>query len=120
MIKPYLSDRSNSVFQSASDSTFKAAAAGADWAKSFYQILTHQSGNDAWPLTGATFILMHKAQDKPAQAATALKFFNWAYQAGDKTAADLDYVPMPDSVKAVVVQSWAAIQDPSGKAIALK
>lgn len=107
-------------FVAPDDTAFKAAAAGADWAKSFHQILTNQPGKDAWPLTGATFILMHKAQDKPAQAATALKFFNWAYQAGDKTAADLDYVPMPDSVKAVVVQSWAAIQDPSGKAIALK
>ena len=108
------------AYVSASDSTFKAAAAGADWAKSFYQILTHQSGKDAWPLTGATFILMHKAQDKPVQAATALKFFGWAYQSGDKTAADLDYVPMPDSVKAVIVKSWADIKDTSGKAIAPK
>jgi hypothetical protein len=55
--------------------TFKAAAAGADWAKSFYQILTNQPGKDAWPITGATFILMHKAQDKPAEAAASLKFF---------------------------------------------
>jgi phosphate transport system substrate-binding protein len=51
--------------------TFKAAAAGADWAKSFYQILTNQPGKDAWPMTTATFILMHKAQDKPAKAASS-------------------------------------------------
>ena len=101
------------------DAAFKAAAAGADWSKSFHQVLTDQPGKDAWPLTGATFILMHKAQDKPAQAATALKFFAWAYQAGDKTAGDLDYVPMPDSVKAVILKSWADIKDTSGKAIAL-
>ena len=107
-------------FVAPDDSAFKAAAAGADWAKSFYQILTHQPGKDSWPLTGATFILMHKAQEKPAQAATALKFFDWAYQSGDQTASDLDYVPMPDSVKAVIVKSWAGIKDTSGKAIALK
>ena len=107
-------------FVAPGDSAFKAAAAGADWAQSFHQILTNQPGKEAWPLTGATFILVHKVQDKPAQAATALKFFEWAYQSGDKTAANLDYVPMPDSVKAVVVQSWAAIKDASGKAIALK
>ena len=107
-------------FVSPDDTAFKAAAAGADWAKSFHQILTHQPGKDAWPLTGATFILMHKAQDRPAQAATALKFFQWAYQSGDQTAANLDYVPMPDSVKAVILKSWGEIKDTSGKAIALK
>ena len=107
-------------FVAPDDTAFKAAAAGADWAKSFHQILTNQPGKDAWPITGATFILLHKEQDKPAQAATALKFFEWAYQSGDKTAADLDYVPMPDSVKAVILKSWADIKDTSGKAIALK
>jgi phosphate transport system substrate-binding protein len=93
------------------DLTFKAAAAGADWAKSFYQILTNQPGKDSWPITGATFILMHKKQDKPAQATTTLKFFDWAYKNGDKTATDLDYVPMPDSVKQVIEKSWADIRD---------
>ena len=107
-------------YVSPDDTAFKAAAAGADWAKSFHQILTNQPGKASWPLTGATFILMHKAQDTPAQAATALKFFAWAFQSGDKTAADLDYVPMPDSVKAVILKSWADIKDTSGKAIALK
>jgi phosphate transport system substrate-binding protein len=81
------------------DMTFKAAAAAA-WDKSFYQVLTEQPGKESWPITGATFILMHKVQAKPEQAAAALKFFDWSYANGDKMAADLDYVPMPDSVKA--------------------
>ena len=107
-------------FVSPDEATFKAAAAGADWAKSFYQILTNQPGKDAWPITSATFILMQKVQDKPVQAATSLKFFEWAYKSGDKTSSDLDYVPMPDSVKAVIMKSWEDIKDTSGKAIALK
>ena len=107
-------------FVAPEDSAFKAAAAGADWSKSFNQILTNQPGQGAWPITGATFILLHKAQDKPAQAATALKFFDWAYQVGDKTAADLDYVPMPDSVKAVIRKSWAEVKDASGNPVAWK
>ncbi len=102
------------------DKSFKAAAAGADWSKTFYQILTNQPGKDAWPITGATFILMHKLQDKPAQATTALKFFDWAYAQGDKTAGDLDYVPMPDSVKLVVKKAWSQIQDASGKPVAFQ
>ena len=77
-------------------------------------------GKDAWPITSATFILMQKSQDKPVQAATSLKFFEWAYKSGDKTAADLDYVPMPESVKSVIMKSWGEIKDTSGKAIALK
>ena len=108
------------AFVAPDDDAFKAAAAGADWSKSFYQILTNQPGKASWPITGATFILMHKSQDKPQQAAASLKFFEWAYQNGDKTAADLDYVPMPDSVKSVIVKSWGEIKDAAGKPIALK
>jgi phosphate transport system substrate-binding protein len=107
-------------FVSPDDTAFKAAAAGADWSKSFYQILTEQPGKDAWPITGATFILMQKAQDKPAQAAASLKFFEWAYKNGDKIADDLDYVPMPASVKTIIEKSWADIKDTSGKAVAYK
>ena len=107
-------------FVAPDDTAFKAAASGADWAKSFYQILTNQPGKESWPITGATFILMQKSQDKPAQAATSLKFFEWAYKSGDKTAADLDYVPMPEAVKATILKSWAGIQDTAGKAIAYK
>lgn len=107
-------------FVSPEDNAFKAAAAGADWAKSFYQILTEQPGKDSWPLTGATFILMQKAQDKPAQASASLKFFEWAYKNGDKVADDLDYVPMPAAVKSIIEKSWADIKDTSGKAVAYK
>jgi phosphate transport system substrate-binding protein len=106
------------TFVDPDDSAFKAAAAGADWAKTFYQILTNQPGKDSWPITGATFILMHKVQDKPASASSSLKFFDWAYKNGDKTADDLDYVPMPNSVKDAIRKSWSQIKDASGKAIA--
>ena len=107
-------------FVSPDDDNFKAAAAGAEWEKSFYQILTNQPGKDAWPITSATFILMNKTQDKPAQATTALKFFDWAYKNGDKTAGDLDYVPMPDKVKQIIYKSWDDIKDTSGKTVATK
>jgi phosphate transport system substrate-binding protein len=107
-------------FVSPDDANFKAAAAGADWLKTFYQILTEQPGKDAWPITGATFILMYKSADKPAQAATALKFFDWAYASGDAMAAELEYVPLPDNVKALVRKQWSDIKDGSGKAVAFK
>ena len=115
-----LMQNSTGAFVSPDDMTFKAAAAGADWAKSFYQILTNQAGKDAWPLTGATFILMHKVQDKPAQATASLKFFDWGYKNGDKTADDLDYSPMPATVKVAIEKSWAEIKDSSGKSVAIK
>ncbi len=115
-----LMQNSAGSFVAPDDDTFKAAAAGADWSKSFYQILTNQAGKDAWPLTGATFILMHKTQDKPAEAASTLKFFNWAYKNGDKMAADLEYVAMPESVKTQIEKSWSEIKDASGKPVAYK
>ncbi|MEY4727218.1 MAG: phosphate transporter substrate-binding protein PstS [Pseudomonadota bacterium] len=104
-------------YVSPDDTAFKAAAAGADWGKSFYQILTNQQGKDAWPITGATFILMHQTQDKPESAAAALKFFDWGFKNGDKIADDLDYVPMPDKVKDVIRKSWGQIKDTGGKPI---
>lgn len=108
------------AYISPNDNAFKAAAAGADWSKSFYQILTNQPGKDAWPISGATFILMQKTQDKTVQASTALKFFSWAYDHGDSMAQDLDYVPMPDAIKPAVQRVWAEIKDTSGKSIAVK
>jgi len=109
------------VFVEPSDTAFKAAAAGADWAKTFNQVTTEQPGKDAWPLTNPTYILMYKAQDKAANASNSLKFFDWAYNNGDKMADDLDYVPLPDAVKALVRKQWAdQIKDTGGKAIAFK
>jgi len=104
-------------FVAPEDTSFKAAAAGADWSKSFYQILTNQPGKDSWPITGATFIMMHTKQDKPQQANASLRFFDWAFKNGDKVAEELDYVPMPDSVKAAIRKEWAKITDASGKAV---
>jgi len=109
------------TFVSPDDSAFKAAAGAADWSKSFYQVLTNQADKEAWPITGATFILMQKVQDKPANATSVLKFFDWAYKSGDKTASDLDYVPMPDAVKLTIAKAWADnIKDASGKPVAAK
>ena len=99
------------------DTAFKAAAAGADWTKSFYQVLTEQPGKDSWPITGATFILMHLKQEKPAQAAEALKFFEWAYKNGNAMADELDYVAFPDDVKKQIMAAWANIKDASGKPV---
>jgi phosphate transport system substrate-binding protein len=109
------------AFVPPSDTAFKAAAAGAEWQKSFFQVLTEQPGKDSWPITGATFILMHKQQDKPANASNALKFFDWAYANGDKMADELDYVPLPASVKDLVRKQWAdSLKDGAGKPIAFK
>jgi phosphate transport system substrate-binding protein len=108
------------VYVSPNDTAFKAAAAGAEWNKSFYQILTNQPGATSWPISGATFIMMQKSQDKPANAAASLKFFSWAYANGDQMADDLDYVPMPDNVIGSIEKTWADIKDTSGKPIAFK
>ena len=105
-------------FVAPDDLTFKAAAAQADWHKSaFGEILTNQGGKDAWPITGATFILMHKVQEKPAQAAEALKFFEWSFKNGGKMADDLDYVALPDSLVKLIHTAWGNMKDGAGKPV---
>ncbi|RKP50665.1 phosphate ABC transporter substrate-binding protein PstS [Trinickia fusca] len=99
--------------------TFKAAAAGADWKKSFYQILTNEPGKDAWPVVGATFVLLHTAQDKPEQGKETLKFFDWAFKNGTQAADDLDYISLPPSVVSEIRTQWKEkVKDASGKAVA--
>ena len=98
--------------------SFQAAAANADWAKAdnYYLILTDQPGADSWPITGASFILMH-ADSKDSNTAAALKFFDWAYKNGQKMAEDLDYVPLPDKVIKLVQKTWQDSLKVNGKAV---
>ena len=101
--------------------SFQAAAANADWAKApgFYQILTDQPGAKSWPITAATFILLPKQPQDAAATAEALKFFSWAFAKGGKAAEELDYIPLPESLVALIKKSWAAnIKDADGKALA--
>lgn len=89
-----------------SDDAFKAAAAGAEWKKTYFQVLTNQAGKESWPISGATFILVHLKPLKPEDVKSALKFFDWAYTSGDKSADDLDYVALPDAVKNHIRADW--------------
>jgi len=89
---------------------FQAAAANADWAgaKNYFVILTDQPGEASWPITGATFILMHKDPTDKAAAKEAIKFFKWAFEKGDKMAEELDYIPMPESVVKQIEKTWSS------------
>ena len=104
-------------FVAPSAEAFAAAAANARWEKApgFYLILTDQPGNDSWPITGASFIILYKQPDNPARVKEALKFYAWAFKNGDQMADELDYVAIPDSVVAKIEQAWAQnIKDKSG------
>jgi phosphate transport system substrate-binding protein len=88
------------------EDAFKAAAANADWNKTYYQILTNQEGKEAWPISGATFILVHTKPTDATAAKTAINFFDWAFTNGDKAADDLDYVALPLAVKNKIRADW--------------
>jgi phosphate transport system substrate-binding protein len=103
-----------------SSKTFAAAAANADWSKApgYYLVLTNQPGEMSWPITGASFILMHKQVDDTAAANAALKFFAWAYKSGQGMANELDYVPIPDNVVKMVEKTWTdSIKGADGKPV---
>ena len=108
------------AFLQPDDDAFKAAAANADWAKApgMAVVLTDQPGKGAWPITGASYILMHKSQADAAKGKEVLKFFDYAFKNGDAAATELDYVPMPDTVTKLVEDTWKAnLKDASGKAV---
>ncbi len=107
------------AFVAPDSKTFQAAAANADWSKApgFYLLLTDQPGQDSWPITGATFILMHKQQQNPDKAKAVLEFYDWAYHNGGQMAEQLDYVPMPANVVSQVEESWKQIVGPDGKPV---
>jgi len=90
--------------------SFQAAASNADWANApgYYVILTNQPGEQSWPVTASTFILMHKEPADKATSAEAVKFFKWAFAKGGKMAEELDYIPMPDAVVKLIEKTWSA------------
>ncbi len=107
-------------FVQPSQESFAAAAANADWksAPGMGVVLTHQPGAEAWPVTSASFILVHKKQEKPENAKEVLNFFNWAFENGAGMAAELDYVAMPKAVTDQIVAGWKAeIKAADGSAI---
>jgi phosphate transport system substrate-binding protein len=102
------------------DLNFKAAAASAEWTKApgFGVVLTDQPGKASWPITGVSYILMHKSQADAAKGKEVLKFFDWSFKNGDAAATELDYVPMPESVVKLVQGAWKVqLKDAAGKSI---
>ncbi len=110
---------STGAFVEPTADAFAAAASGADWSKApgFYLLLINQPGQNAWPITGATFILMHKAQADAVTGKGVLSFVDWAYTKGDAAANELAYVPLPADLKQRVRASWSAIVGPDGKPV---
>jgi phosphate transport system substrate-binding protein len=110
---PYLQLRNrDGKFVSPDDKTFAAAAASADWfsVPGMGLSLVNQKGTDAWPISGATFVLMYKQPVDKANAQEALKFFDWAFKNGKQMALELDYVPLPDVLtKAIAEKVWTQI-----------
>ncbi|WP_147200455.1 phosphate ABC transporter substrate-binding protein PstS [Pantoea sp. MBD-2R] len=101
-----------------SEQSFSDAAKGADWSKSFAQDLTYQKGENAWPITSTTFILLQKEQANAEKGTAVLKFFDWAYKNGTATTNSLDYASLPDSVVEQVRAAWKTnVKDSSGKAL---
>ncbi|WKZ34135.1 MAG: phosphate ABC transporter substrate-binding protein PstS [Thermodesulfobacteriota bacterium] len=98
------------AFVQPSKESFMAAASGADWngAPGFSVVLTDQPGKDAWPMAGATFILVHKNPQNCGNTRAVLEFFDWAYQNGAEMATALDYVPIPKNVYSIVEDAWAS------------
>ncbi len=109
----------DSVFVAPTIATFQAAAANANWAEApgYYLVLTDQPGKESWPITGASFILLHKEQEDVKHAKTMLEFFDWCYKHGREQAEALHYVPLPANVISLVEKTWAEEIRANGKPV---
>ncbi len=96
-------------FVSPSSTTFQTAAAKADWKSSvgYYVVLTDQPGENSWPITGASFILLQRNMPDTERARKMLAFFDWSYRHGKDIAERLDYIPIPDSVVDMIEKTWS-------------
>ena len=90
--------------------SFQAAAATADWstAPDFFLVMTNAPGPDAYPITAASFILMHKLPKDPERSKQALAFFKWALENGQPQAAKLDYVALPKPLVEKIEAYWSS------------
>jgi phosphate transport system substrate-binding protein len=101
-------------------SAFKAAAANADWAAApnYRLVLANQPGKDSWPITAATFILVHGTQTDAAKAKAVLGFFDWSLNNGQAMAEELLYVPLPEKLVRQIEATWtASVKDSAGKPV---
>ena len=107
------------LFVQPDDTSFAAASAGADWKNTpgMAVVLTDQAGPKSWPMSGASFILMHAKPAKPEASREVLKFFDWAMKNGQKAATELEYVPLPPATVSLVQAEWKKISDAAGKAV---
>ena len=96
-----------------------AAAGDIDWSKQegFYKVITNSETDQAWPISAATFILVHKQPQDAKQVAGVLKFFDWAYTQGDENAMALDYVPFSDTAVALFKAKWNEVVDSNGQPV---
>ena len=96
-------------FPQPNGAAFAAAASSAPWGKipGNYIMLIDQPARNAWPISGATFILVPRNPENAGRTAAVLRFFDWAYKTGDRTAMGLDYVPLPAQVKDLIRRQWS-------------
>jgi phosphate transport system substrate-binding protein len=104
-------------FVTPSRQAFQSAVANANWtaAPAFRALLVDQPGKETWPITGATFALIYKQQQRRLTALEMLRFFDWSYRTGAKLADELEYVSIPNDVVQMIESAWAEVTDAQGQ-----
>lgn len=115
-----LMQNASGAFVAPGTDAFRAASTGVDWSTSNSHMLTQQPAPDAWPITGASFILMYAKPDNEAHSAQALRFFHWSLTKGQAMTTELGYAALPESVVASVEAIWSQVRDASGKPLTYK
>lgn len=115
-----LVQNASGAFVAPGTEAFQAASSGVDWAASHSHMLTNSSSPEAWPITGATFVLMYGKPENAANAAQALRFFHWGLTQGASVVTTLGYAALPKAVVDSIELRWTEVRDAAGKPIAYK
>src|SRR5438093_10890167 len=81
-----------------------AALATAEIPDDFRLSMTNATAKAAYPIAGATWLLVYEQQKDPAKGKKLIEFLKWAMTKGEGMAKDLNYAPLPNEVQQRVLQ----------------
>ena len=87
-----------------------AALATAEIPDDFRFSMTNAPGKGAYPIAGATWLLVYQQQKDAAKGKKLVEFLKWSLTDGEKMAKDLQYAPLPESVQERVLKRIGEIK----------
>jgi len=97
-------------FIKATTESVTAAIATAQIPDDFRFSMTNAPGKNAYPIAGATWLLVYEQQKETAKGKKLVEFLKWALAKGEDMAKSLDYAPLPPELRERVLKRVSEIK----------